>query len=262
MAGTATTFTVLELIVMTKLKLGIIGAVTVASIVIPLTIQHEAQSRLRVENEALQRQLGQIAADNTRLSNALASANHTQSLPGEQLRDLLRLRNTVGMLRQQTNELEQLRREKKQFLSGLDAAEKQLEQTTGDQMMHRVTKLATGVAVKDLGLAVRIYAKTNGQFATNFEQVQDILKAMKRVGIPGMPVKIGWDAFEFAPNAGPVDETMHDTILFRERVPRQTPEGKWLKYYCYADGHSGEEISEDGNFDAWERAHMILPIAR
>jgi hypothetical protein len=115
---------------MTRLKLGIIGAVTVASIVIPLTIQHEAQSRLCTENEALQRQLGQIAADNTSLSNALASANQTQSLPGEQLRDLLRLRNSVGILRQQTNELEQLRREKKQFLSGLDAVEKELDQTT------------------------------------------------------------------------------------------------------------------------------------
>jgi hypothetical protein len=76
-----------------------------------LAVEHQSRLRLGQENRALRQQLGQLAslvAENGRLSNLVARASHSQSLPDEQLRELLRLRGEVGVLRQQGKELEAL----------------------------------------------------------------------------------------------------------------------------------------------------------
>src|SRR5439155_5108481 len=96
---------------MTKLKLGIIGAIAVAGVATPLLLQHEAQVELREENRSLRQQIerqAQFKAENERLSNLIAQANGSQ-LSKDQLSELMRLRGEVGMLRRQTNELRKLR---------------------------------------------------------------------------------------------------------------------------------------------------------
>ena len=97
---------------MTKLKLGIISAVVVAGVVTPLVIQRQAQAKLLEENQFLRQrvdQLAQLKAQNERLSSLVAQANSAQSLPKDQLSELMRLRGEVGILRRQTNELRMLR---------------------------------------------------------------------------------------------------------------------------------------------------------
>lgn len=111
-AGTGTTLTLLKFMAMTKLKLGIISAVVVAGVATPLVVQHQAQVRLREENGALRQQLdqlNQLAAENQRLSNLVARANNSQSLPNDQLSELLRLRGEVTRLRSGSQELAQLK---------------------------------------------------------------------------------------------------------------------------------------------------------
>jgi hypothetical protein len=49
------------------------------------------------------------------------------------------------------------------------------------------------------------------------------------------------------------------TIIVRENQARQMPDGKWVKVYGFADGHSEAHAEPDGNFDAWEKARMISP---
>ncbi len=73
-AGTGTTLAFLKVMTMTKLQVGIIGAVIVASVLTPLVIQQQAQVRLREENQALRQQIAQLKADNNRLSNHVAQA--------------------------------------------------------------------------------------------------------------------------------------------------------------------------------------------
>ncbi len=97
-----TTLTLLKIITMTKLKLGIIGAIAVAGVVTPLVIQHQAQVKLREENASLRQQAGEkdrLAVENQRLSNQLAEAKTSRSLAGEQLSELVRLRAEAGSLR-------------------------------------------------------------------------------------------------------------------------------------------------------------------
>jgi len=87
---------------MTKLKLGILGAIAVAGVATPLVIQHQAQVKLREVNASLRQQAGekdQLAVENQRLSNQLAEAKTSRSLAGEQLSELVRLRAEVGTLR-------------------------------------------------------------------------------------------------------------------------------------------------------------------
>ena len=73
------------------------------------TTQHQAQVRLRAENESLRRQTGrltQLEKDNERLANLATQADGSPAK--QQLMELLRLRNEVGMLRRQIHEPNQL----------------------------------------------------------------------------------------------------------------------------------------------------------
>ncbi|HYV28316.1 MAG TPA: sigma-70 family RNA polymerase sigma factor, partial [Candidatus Eisenbacteria bacterium] len=111
-AGTGTTLTFLKFMVMTKLQFGIISAIVVASVVAPLVIHHQAQAKLREQDEALRQRadrLARLQTDNEGLSNLLAQANSARPLSNDQFRELLRLRGEVGRLRTDVQELAQLR---------------------------------------------------------------------------------------------------------------------------------------------------------
>ena len=115
-AGTGA-FTLLKLMTMTNLKIGL-STIVVAGAATTLVIQHQAQAKLREENESLRQrveQLGQLQVDNERLSNLVARAK-SSSADG-QPNDLLRLRSEVAFLRQQTNEVGKLRTENRQLRS-------------------------------------------------------------------------------------------------------------------------------------------------
>ena len=97
-AGTGT-FTFLKLMTLTKLKLGL-SALCVAGATTVLVVQHQAQEKLRVENESLHRQIAQLKTDNESLSNRLAAAGDSKLLSNEQLNELLKLRGEDGQLKQ------------------------------------------------------------------------------------------------------------------------------------------------------------------
>ncbi len=66
-----------------------------------LVVQHQAQEKLRGENESLMQQLAQLQADNDSLSNRLVSADDSKKLTAEQLSELLELRGETGLLKSQ-----------------------------------------------------------------------------------------------------------------------------------------------------------------
>jgi RNA polymerase sigma factor (sigma-70 family) len=74
------TFTLLKIMTATKLKLGI-SALVVAGAATAFVIQHQAQEKLRVENEVLQQQMAQLQAENARL---LAKPAQIPHLPAPQ----------------------------------------------------------------------------------------------------------------------------------------------------------------------------------
>ena len=102
--------TLLRIMTMTKLKAGIIGALIIAGVATSLLLQQQARARLRAQDELLQRrseQLPQVAADNRRLSYAVAperssrqklSNSESVRLPAE-AESLLRQTSSSAVLR-------------------------------------------------------------------------------------------------------------------------------------------------------------------
>ena len=96
-AGAASTLTLLKVLIMTKLKLGIISALIVAGVATPLLIQHQAQISLQKDNRSLRQQsdeaaqqLSQLSAENARLSNLISQASGSGALDSSASRDPVR----------------------------------------------------------------------------------------------------------------------------------------------------------------------------
>jgi RNA polymerase sigma factor (sigma-70 family) len=107
-AAGSTTATLLKFMTMTKFKIGIVSAMAVAALAAPVVMQHQSIAKLRGENRALQEQTAQLAslqAENERLSNLVVQAGTAPAPAEKQVRELARLRDEVGRLRQQTNEM-------------------------------------------------------------------------------------------------------------------------------------------------------------
>jgi RNA polymerase sigma factor (sigma-70 family) len=92
---------------MTTLKIGLFGAtVAAAALASPLVIQHQTQSKLRTENEALRQQVLQLTQSTQASSSQGAGPTVApDGLPEAQLKELLGLRDEVTRLRLDSQEL-------------------------------------------------------------------------------------------------------------------------------------------------------------
>ncbi len=252
-AGTGTTLTLLKLMTATKLKLGI-SALVVAGATTAFVVQHQAQENLRTQNESLTQQLTQLKTDNESLSNRLAAAGDTKSLSDVKLNELMKLRGEVGVLRRQVGALGKLQEQNQQLRNEVMAAHQEPVQlpTQGQYEWHQTNTMN---AAKLVLLGMLLFSGDNhDQFPTNFSQISDLTK-----GMTNQTGGIGTGGFEFL-NAGLAasNQNANRTIL-RERIPFRTTVGKWARIYGFGDGHVEEQISEDGNFDAFEQKYMVSP---
>jgi hypothetical protein len=131
-------------------------------------VEHQARLRLGEERTTLEQQLQQmasLAAENQRLSNLVARVDHAQSLPDDQLRELLRLRGEAGLLRQQGKELEATRMENRQARAALEsktqAAAAAKAAATADYW-PRDAWTFTGYASPDAALQSALWAANSG----------------------------------------------------------------------------------------------------
>ena len=101
-----------SLMTMTTLKIGLVSATVAAAVMaVPLVIQHQAQTRLRGENETLRQQAAQqnqSATENV-AATPTASTSSSPALSNELFSELLRLRGEVTRLRQDSQELARLK---------------------------------------------------------------------------------------------------------------------------------------------------------
>ena len=135
----------------------VLSVAAVVGLAIWLAVVHQARVRLGEEHKALEQQLGQMAsliATNEQLSNLVAQASRRQSLPEDQSRELLRLRGEVGVLRQQSHELESVRNENLQARAAGAAA-------TADYWPRGSWAFA-GYASPDAALRSSLWAANNG----------------------------------------------------------------------------------------------------
>jgi DNA repair exonuclease SbcCD ATPase subunit len=138
----------------TKLVISALGA-TVAALIAFGAVQHQGLARLQDENQDLRQQvdqLGQLQAENERLSNMVAHINSGSSLSENQLRDLARLRAEVERLRAQTNETEQVQDENQRIRAELPTAvaaimdSEALEEANREQCISNLTLIEAAKA--------------------------------------------------------------------------------------------------------------------
>ncbi len=114
----------LKALLMTKLKVGIVGVVVTVGVVAPWVIQRQAQTRLQDEIQALRlksERVDAVLADNARLSNLLAEAKAATAQRQAQLAELARLRGESQRLGQQVSQLKELVAANEPRGSGSDA---------------------------------------------------------------------------------------------------------------------------------------------
>jgi hypothetical protein len=154
--------------------LSVICAAAAAGVAIWLVAEHQARFRLGEENKARRQQLDQmvrLVAEHERLSNLVAQANHSQSQPDDRLKELLRLRGEVGVLRQQGKELETLRNENRQVRAALESRLKPQRvapaagPATADYWPRDSWAFA-GYASPDAALQSSVWAGNKGDFKT------------------------------------------------------------------------------------------------
>ncbi len=237
------TFTLLKLMSMTKLQLGL-GAILVGGLAATVAIQHQTESKVREENQALRLQLAGLTAANESLSNRVAQVTPARPLADDQFRELLRLRGEVGMLREQTNLLGSLQKEVRDLRASVASTKDQPE----EKAKPRAEVFRRMNDAKQIMLAIHNYAaNNNNQYPTNLTQLQNELADAPDSGGGGT-----LDNFEMM-NLGKARDMSPWVILLREKTPQLSPNGGWSRMYGLSDGSVQEAKPADGNFDAWEQ---------
>jgi cell division protein FtsB len=151
---------------MTKLTLGLVGAVTMTGIAASLAIWHSGQAKLRENAETSRHQAEQIArlsAENERLSNQVARAKAAKSLAPDELSELLRLRGQVGLLRQTDKEEAQLQATNERLRAARAAWEKQVAEARAAPNFWAKDQLAfAGYAEPEATLKTVLWAMNTG----------------------------------------------------------------------------------------------------
>lgn len=246
-AGTGVTLTTLKLILMAKLKIGIVSAVVVASVVTPLVLQHQARARLRGQDDSLGQQQTQLTAlieENKRLSDLAASSLLSSNQPEE----LQRLRAEAAALQQPTSTVATLREENRRLQASVASPPTPLEM--------REEAIARMEFSKYWMLALIQYAgEHQDQLPTEFDQAKDFLPQQARA-----ETNVTTDQFEIVYQGKWRDvKKPSDTIILREKQARQSPYGNWTRAYGFADGHSEIHSAADGNFEPWEKDRILTP---
>ena len=244
----------------TKLTL-VIGGLAVVGAAALFVMQHQTQQRLQATNESLQQQIIQLQTDAQDFSNRLAAFAGAKSAAGDQFNELLKLRGEAGDLRRQLAEAQ------KAPITTRPAQNAATENPDAEPEEVAREKM---VAAKNLvAAAVMGYADHHQyQFPTNWNQVGRYFEQMERNGLnPGEAVPDTTADFNRATNEfelvyqGAITNLYgnphwRDVIVIRERSPWQAPDGKWMKAYGFADGHSQLVTEPGGNFETFEQQHL------
>jgi hypothetical protein len=85
-------------------------------------------------------------------------------------------------------------------------------------------------------------------YPTNIGQIpNEYVGALSELGL-------GPDSFEFFDYGNQrLTDSYPESLLAREKKPRQLPDGKWMRAYLMGDGSVQEATSGNGDFKIWEQ---------
>ncbi|MGO8699755.1 MAG: RNA polymerase sigma factor [Limisphaerales bacterium] len=239
-AKAGATLTLLKIMSMTKLQFGL-SAIVIGSLAVTVAVQQQTQRKAREESLALHQQIASLTAENQALANRPAPA---RSLADDQLRELMRLRGEVGMLREKTNVVSHLRLENPGLQTNAQTERKRVVEEIG---RFQALSAKTVNAAKMIGLAAHLWAndKNTGVFPTNFTVLSNELAGYS-ADLPPL------ETFEMV-NVGQANDRWARGVFAREAAPRQSPLGGWERIYLLCDGSVQTAAVLDGDFDTWEQ---------
>jgi hypothetical protein len=246
-AGTGT-FTLLKIMTVTKLKLAV-SAIIVAGAATAFVVQQQTQNKLRAENESLTQQIAQLQTDNENFSNRVAEIGDTKKLSDDQFNELLKLRGEVGVLQRQINESKNLQKTNNQPHSEFT----QEQQKQREQIQQLNQKINHGRIWTAAIQQFTLEHQGQGLSLTNFDQLKPFVNQYDEL--------MASNEFEIV-NEGAVTNLDYPEIIIvlREKEATQIANGKlWQKWYGFADGNIKPITSENGNFDDFEKKHIIAP---
>jgi RNA polymerase sigma factor (sigma-70 family) len=249
------TATLVKLVTMTKVKMAIISALAVAGLATSVMIQHQAQGALRTQDESLRQQSAELArqqAENERLAGLVRAGGSRANT----LDELVSIRSEVEALRKQTNSLA-VSLQKNRRLRGPDAQPPDGSRSILERR-EKDRELAIGRLnfTKQWLLAFHMFANDNGdQFPTSFNEARPYFGEEAAA-----QTNLTTGQFEILYQGSTTNITAPSlTVVLREKQARRSYDSKWLRAYGFADGHSEITSSSDGNFDAWEKRHIVPP---
>ncbi|HLP77992.1 MAG TPA: sigma-70 family RNA polymerase sigma factor [Candidatus Paceibacterota bacterium] len=214
-------------------------------------LQQREVKRLRDENQSMALVQQQITDARAALSASTANNDELERLRQERS-ELLRLRGEVGTLRAQTKELEKLRESNRQLQDFLSRSrQSQPAERDSEPVSDRQTAMAKMSDAKMLVLGLIMYSSDNkdqlpadlSQTTNYWNNAEQHLNAASR--------------FELVIRGSMTNITNPSaTIAVREKETSLV-DGKRVKVYGFADGHSELKTEPSEGFDAWEQQHMI-----
>ena len=244
LAGTTTAATIATYTTMNWINAKSIAAIVGSALIAATTtyvVQHHVNESARTENAALREQTNRPAEmKGPQLANERLPAQEQveAALPESERLELMRLRGQVGELRKELAAL-------KGSAGGPASATAQVATETEAKELASASE--TTYALRMLGWANRVYAHDHADvMPTSFDQLKPIFRLELAPGL-------NLDRFEFVDYGRAVSEAEPNVALIRERTARQLPDGRWARFYLYVDGAAHQRISDDGNFDRFEK---------
>ena len=267
-AGTGQTLTLFKLMSIAKLKLGIVGAIVICSATATMVIQQKAEGRIKEMDASLRKQSAQLAAlkeANNGLSNFVVQASNRNNVEA-----LEQARAEADDLRLRTNDLAALQNEQRRLLTALTRLRADLlGSNTGDYNLGledqagRTFLIANEDYCLKLDQAFKEYARNHqNAYPTNMEDLAPFLSADARAD-----TNFALSQFEIVYH-GAADDIFGNKyahpgkiILYRERQPWSSPDGRQVKFYEMIQGQKWFVSPPDGNFAAWEDQHIVPSTA-
>jgi hypothetical protein len=148
--------------VMSKLRI-LLSAVAVLSIATAFVLEHRAQRRERERNEALREEIERLSRSQAQThppARLVLHSNLVSTLPGDQWRELLRLRGELGVLRQEKFEVVKLQADNarlrsnwiEQLASGKKLSHRQIAPFLQAKQRNAESLIAAAQATGDLDL--------------------------------------------------------------------------------------------------------------
>jgi RNA polymerase sigma factor (sigma-70 family) len=238
--------------VMNTAKIGIaVGAFAFTSGLGTYLVMEQSNAELKAQLAVLQRQ-AHTPIENGPASPTEANEDELARLRAEH-NELLRLRGEVNLLRQDGAELARLR-----------AQNNARDQSRAGQEERRIEPIeGFGIAkmtfAKAWGLALLNFAQANGgSMPATFQEAARFF--------PTVPEEWKWSISSFSPDDfeivfhGLINEIEHPerTIVVREKQPFDVqPSGVARRTYLFADGHTEVHRANNGDFEKWEKEHMV-----